>query len=321
MFLKSTANEFRLAHEMISCNTLKEDFVEGVKTQLFFKKLFSRARQSAPSMIILDDIDEITSRDSLKHLKVRKAVYQLLRELDRIKPGDRLLITATSDRPFIIEPLLFKARRFDKLIFVPMPNADSREELFNLYLQDVSYDEDINLKSLGRITSGYNGADIERIINYAIRLAEKGSGTVTQNHLERAAKAIKPSLSSISLDPIKKFFMRYKSGTLLRRDVRPPTMKSYAPSGVEHWEENMKKSKAEPEYEVEFELDEAEEEEPEKKEEEAVELSWDDEEDKEAEDDEDEEQVEDTEEYEIEFDEDSEPENEDEDESEVEEWD
>ena len=145
-FLRSTANEFRLANEFISCHKLKEQFKEGVKTQLYFKKLFSRARQRAPSMIILDDIDEITSRYSLKDIKIRKAVYQLLRELDNIKPGDRLLITATSDHPYLIEPLLFKSRRFDKLIFVPMPNLDARSELFELYLQDLPIENDINFK-------------------------------------------------------------------------------------------------------------------------------------------------------------------------------
>ncbi len=104
--------------EMIPCEILREDVKEGVKTELYFKKLFARARESAPSMIILDNIEEITSKKSLRDMKIRKAVYKLLRELDRIKPGDRLLITATTDRPYLIEPLLFKARRFDKLIFV-----------------------------------------------------------------------------------------------------------------------------------------------------------------------------------------------------------
>jgi SpoVK/Ycf46/Vps4 family AAA+-type ATPase len=61
-FLKSTANEFKLANEFISCHRLKEQFKEGIKTQLYFKKLFGRARESAPSMIILDDIDEITGQ-------------------------------------------------------------------------------------------------------------------------------------------------------------------------------------------------------------------------------------------------------------------
>ncbi len=215
-FLKSTGFEFRLAMELISCEHLKEDFIEGVKTQLYFKKLFARARESAPAMIILDNIDEITSKRSLKDLKVRKCVYQLLRELDHIKPGDRILITATSDHPYLIEPLLFKAHRFDKLIFVPMPNSESREALFDLFLKDYSTDDDINIRSLGRISRGFNGLDIKNVVEYADELALEDDSNINMYHLESAVKAVGPSLKPDVLTPIKKFFMHYKSGSLLR---------------------------------------------------------------------------------------------------------
>jgi hypothetical protein len=213
-FLKSTANEFRLANEFISCRRLKEQFKEGIKTQLYFKKLFARARESAPSMIILDDIDEITSQRNLRDLKIRKAVYQLLRELDNIKPGDRLLVTATSDSPYVIEPLLFKARRFDKLIFVPLPNLEAREELFDLYLKELPTEDDINTKSLSRISQGYNGHDIERVIERAWQLADDEGTNIMMHHLEQALKIVKPRSDQDVLEPIKKFFMQYKSGTL-----------------------------------------------------------------------------------------------------------
>lgn len=214
-FLKSTSNEFKLATEMISCKRLKEDFMEGVKTQLYFKKLFSHARESAPSMVILDDIDEITSKHSLSDLKVRKAVYQLLRELDHMRPGDRILITATSNRPFLIEPLLFKARRFDKLIFVPMPNLESRIALFDLFLRDYDTENDINSKSLGRITRGFNGLDIKKAVGYANELSQYENSKLNMHYLESAIKAVGPSLTARTLEPIKKFFMRYKTGALL----------------------------------------------------------------------------------------------------------
>ena len=217
-FLKSTANEFKLANEMISCVKLREQFKEGVKTQLYFKKLFSRARESAPSMIMLDNIDEITSKQSLKDLKIRKAVYQLLRELDNIKPGDRILITATSDHPYLIEPLLFKARRFDKLIFVPMPNLESRIALFELYLKDLPTDDDLNTKSLGRISSGYNGLDIEHVVSHAAKLAASEDSKINMDHLEQALKDINPSLTPDIMEPIKKFFLQYKSGTLWHKE-------------------------------------------------------------------------------------------------------
>jgi len=213
-FLKSTAVEFQLPMELIDCRMLKEDLNEGVKTHLFLKKLFARARESAPSMIILDEIDEVTSRRSLRDVKIRKGIFQLLRELDNIKPGDRLLITATSDRPYLIEPLLFKAKRFDKLIFVPIPNTESRQELFELYLKDIPTEEDINTKGLARITRGYNGHDIEKIVKYAVHMARDENADLNQDHLESSIKDIHPSLTPRILDPIKKFFMRYKSGSL-----------------------------------------------------------------------------------------------------------
>jgi hypothetical protein len=165
-------------------------------------------------MVILDNIDKITSKNSLKDIKIRKAVYQLLRELDHIEPGDRILITATSNEPYLIEPLLFKARRFDKLIFVPMPNEEAREALFKLFLKDLPVDDDINTKSLGRITKGFNSSDIKEVVAYADEQADAEDSFITTKHLEEAIKEFGPSLAHETLEPIKKFFMQYKSGTL-----------------------------------------------------------------------------------------------------------
>jgi hypothetical protein len=200
--------------EYIQCENLRDDFLEGVKTQIYFKKLFSRARESAPSMVILDNIDEITSKKSLKDVKIRKAVYQLLRELERIKPGDRLLITAATDRPYLIEPLLFKAERFDKLLYVPMPDLESRQELFKLFLKKYDVEDDINTKILGRITKGYNGLDIKKVVKYARHLAKEDDMGITMHHLENAVNDIRPSVSPNILEPIKQFFVRNKRGLI-----------------------------------------------------------------------------------------------------------
>jgi hypothetical protein len=296
IFLKSTANEFRLPHEMISCRKLKEQFTEGVKTQLYFKKLFARARQSAPSMVILDDIDEITSKKSLGDQKIRKAVFHLLRELDSIKPGDRLLITATSDRPYLIEPLLFKAKRFDKLIFVPMPNSESREELFKLYLKEFSIDDDVNYKSLGRISRGYNGSDIERVVEYSIQFADDDDSNITMHHLENAVSAVTPMLTTDELEPIKRFFMNYKSGSLLRADEIPSKAEPAIAISAE-----------EAGVELDFEIESEDEGEEDEKSEsgESPAIDWSDEEPEESESDEDDEGDKDTgidDEYKIDFD-------------------
>jgi hypothetical protein len=200
--------------EYINCENLKEDFSEGIKTQMFFKKLFSRARESAPSMIILDNIDEITSRKCLKDIKIRKAVYQLLRELERIKSGDRLLITAATDKPHMIEPLLYKAERFDKLLYVPMPDLETRQELFRLFLQKHRVEDDINTKILGRITKGYSGFDIKKVVSYAKHLAAEDGMGITMHYLEAAVGDIRPSVTTKILEPIKHFFVRHKRGLI-----------------------------------------------------------------------------------------------------------
>ncbi len=213
-FLRSTANEFGLRMEFVRCKSLREDLVEGIKTQIFFKKLFSRARERAPSMIILDKIDEITSENSLADIKIRKAVYQLLRELERIKAGDRLLVTATTNKPHKIEPLLFKAKRFDKLLYVPMPDLESRQELFKLFLQKYNLADDINFKILGRISKGFNGADIKRVVQSVGAEARNLKSSITMKYLERAVNNIGPSITPSILEPIKHFFIRNKKGIL-----------------------------------------------------------------------------------------------------------
>ena len=295
-FLLSTAHEFRLRREFINCKKLKESFVEGVKTQLFFKKLFARARESAPSMIILDDIDEITSKTTLKHPKIRKAVYQLLRELELVKGGDRILVSATTNRPYFIEPLLFKEKRFDKLVFVPMPNQEVRQGLFEQFLKAVPTDIDINTRILGRISRGYNGSDIRKIVNYADHLAEDDRTKISMEHLETALKDIRPSLTPSILDPIKKFFLGYKSGTLCGEpEPEPITSTSSKGSGSIAWDEEDEEDDDEDvEQEIAWsdavEEDEVEDDAEDDVEVEEVEIGWDDavEEDEDDDDDDDE---------------------------------
>jgi hypothetical protein len=254
-------------------------------------------------MIILDNIEELTSKKSLNDTKIRRSVYQLLRELDNIKSGDRILITATSDYPHLIEPLLFKARRFDKLIFVPLPNAEARQELFKMYLSRYPVERDINYKSLGRISSEYNGLDIRRIVDFSAQMARKQRIRLSMHHLEQAIKQIRPSLTHDVLDPIKRFFMRYKTGTLWSGGSSEP------------------EASIESDDDEEFELDEEGEEE--------LSVSWSDDEDEEDEEDDDED--EDEEDLDMSWDEDDEDEDEEEDEDyededeeddeEIEDWD
>ncbi|MCZ2845257.1 MAG: CDC48 family AAA ATPase [Candidatus Bathyarchaeota archaeon] len=175
------------------------------------REVFRKARQAAPCIIFMDEIDSITPTrgggfgDS--HVTER-VISQILTELDGLEELRDVIIIAATNRPDIVEAALLRPGRFDRLLYIPPPNLEARIEIFKIHTKNKRLEKDIDLEDLAKRTEGYSGADISSICNSAVLMAikehiqkfkneeeikEKVSELkVTNRHFEQAMDKIKP---------------------------------------------------------------------------------------------------------------------------------
>jgi transitional endoplasmic reticulum ATPase len=138
------------------------------------REVFRKARQAAPCIIFFDEIDAIAPRrggefgDS--HVTER-VISQLLTELDGLEELKGVTVITASNRPDIIDPALLRPGRFDRLLYIPPPDMESRFEIIKIHTQNKPLASDIDLNHLARIFEGYTGADIASIASTAAILA------------------------------------------------------------------------------------------------------------------------------------------------------
>ncbi|WP_428089525.1 AAA family ATPase [Caldisphaera sp.] len=165
------------------------------------RKIFERAREVAPTVVFFDEIDSIAPARGFKSDTTGvtdRIVNQLLTELDGIIPLSNVVVIAATNRPDIIDPALLRPGRFDRLIYVPPPDLESRKQIFKIHLKKVPLANDVSIEKLASMTEGYTGADIAAVVREAvmIKLREKLEvSPVEFKHFELALKKVPPSLS------------------------------------------------------------------------------------------------------------------------------
>ena len=187
------------------------------------REVFRKARQAAPCIIFFDEIDAIAPRrggglggDS--HVTER-LISQLLTELDGLEILTNVVVIAATNRPDIIDPALLRPGRFDRLLYVPPPDKDSRLQIIKIHTKKKPLVENISMDQLASETEGYTGADIASLSSAAVMLALREHVSryddpkqadihiqelkIHMKHFEEAMKKIRP-LSTQELDMYKK---------------------------------------------------------------------------------------------------------------------
>lgn len=155
------------------------------------RELFDLARQKAPSIVFIDELDSVgakrldmaTSGDR----EVQRTLMQILAELDGFNPlGDVKIIGATN-RPDILDEALLRPGRFDRIIEIPIPNYEARVEIFKIHTKRMNLDESINVEELASRSDGATGADIKAIATEAGMFAIRDNRDfVTMGDFEKA---------------------------------------------------------------------------------------------------------------------------------------
>jgi SpoVK/Ycf46/Vps4 family AAA+-type ATPase len=132
------------------------------------KDLFNLAKENVPSIIFIDEIDQLApDRSSSEGSAFVPVTTQLLSELDGVKALKGVMILAATNRPEAIDQALLRANRIEKHVLVPPPDERGREEILGIYLRDVKLSDDVIIKELAKMTDGFSGADLQGFVNEA----------------------------------------------------------------------------------------------------------------------------------------------------------
>ena len=141
-------------------------------TEKAVRDIFKKARMSAPSIIFFDEIDAMASQRSNDSTGVEdKVLCQLLNEMDGIESKKKVIIFAATNRPDILDKALIRPGRFDRLIYIPPPDEESREEIFKICFNKMKVSENVDYKSLAKKTEYFSGADIAKVAREAGMMA------------------------------------------------------------------------------------------------------------------------------------------------------
>ncbi len=173
------------------------------------REIFRKARQAAPALVFFDEIDSIVpSRGGAESNVTERVVSQFLTELDGLVLLKDVVIVAATNRPDLLDSSMLRPGRFDRLIYIPMPDNEARKRILEIYLSRMAA-SGVQAQWLADMTEDFSGADLEMFCREAGMLALKEHITpgmnreeliidrilVTREHFQRAHELIKPHLS------------------------------------------------------------------------------------------------------------------------------
>lgn len=137
------------------------------------RETFRKAKQAAPTVVFIDEIDSIAPRRGKSNDSnvTERVVSQILTEMDGIEELKDVVVIAATNRVDIVDPALLRPGRFDRMVYVSIPEKDSRKMIFNIHLEGKPLADNVDIEKLADITEGYSGADIEAICREAALLA------------------------------------------------------------------------------------------------------------------------------------------------------
>ena len=173
------------------------------------REIFRKARQAAPCIIFIDEIDSIAAtRDSGSgdSFVTERIVDTLLTELDGLSEMKSVVVLAATNRPDMIDPALLRPGRFDKIIEIPMPDDETRKAIFEVHTKRMPLEKGVKLDDLAKLAEGYTGAEIENVCREAGMNAIRLQRTmVTKDDFAFAFQEVKPAIPRELSERIKKF--------------------------------------------------------------------------------------------------------------------
>ncbi len=193
LLAKAVAGEAGVPFLSISGSDFVELFV-GVGAARV-RDLFQKAKQLAPAIIFIDEIDAVGrmrgSGIGGGHDEREQTLNQLLVEMDGFEGKEGIVVLAATNRPDILDPALLRPGRFDRKVYIGLPDVSGRLEILKIHARDKPLAEDVDLEKVAQTTPGFSGADLANLINEAALLAVRsGRDKITMKDLEEAKDKI-----------------------------------------------------------------------------------------------------------------------------------
>ncbi len=174
------------------------------------RELFRRARDSAPSLVFLDEVDALAPRrgQSFDSGVTDRVVAALLTELDGIDPLRDVVVLGATNRPDLIDPALLRPGRLERLVFIEPPDAAARREILRTAGKSIPLSADVDLDEVAAELDGYSAADCVALLREAALTAMRRSidaADVTAADLAAARKTVRPSLDPVQVDSLRAF--------------------------------------------------------------------------------------------------------------------
>ncbi|MGC8652349.1 MAG: CDC48 family AAA ATPase [Candidatus Micrarchaeia archaeon] len=173
------------------------------------REVFRKAKQAAPCIIFIDEIDAIASTRGSEEgdsLVTERVVDTLLTEFDGLSELKNVVVLAATNRPDMIDPALLRPGRFDKIIEIPLPDEATRYAIFKVHTKKMPLDKDVKLDELAKATENYTGAEIENIVREAgMSAIRAGKDKVDKRDFEFAMQEVRPAIPKELAERIKRF--------------------------------------------------------------------------------------------------------------------
>ena len=175
LFAKAVAGEANVPFFSISGSDFVEMFV-GVGASRV-RDLFAQAKKNMPCIVFIDEIDAVGRQRGAGlgggNDEREQTLNQLLVQMDGFETNDGIIVMAATNRADILDPALLRPGRFDRQIYVNLPDVKGRESIFKVHARNKPISPDVDFRTLARMTSGFSGADIANVLNESAILAAR----------------------------------------------------------------------------------------------------------------------------------------------------
>jgi SpoVK/Ycf46/Vps4 family AAA+-type ATPase len=199
LLARATAGECGAKFYNVSITDVLDMYIGESERKLH--EIFEQARRTAPAVIFFDEIEAIGGkRQHSREATSAKVVSQFLTELDGFAQNNhQVLVLGATNVPWAVDPAFRRPGRFDRVLFVPPPDAAARQVILGLLLDDRPLEGTIDTREIVKRTSGFSGADLRNLVDTAADEAIEASiasgkeTAIDMGHLQQALQQIKPT--------------------------------------------------------------------------------------------------------------------------------
>lgn len=203
------AEEAGYNYKYVKSSDLASTYLHGSQEKIAV--LFDEARKNAPTILCFDEFDALVPRrDDINNASQSGEVNEFLSQLNNCGK-DGVFIIATSNRPDKIDSAILRSGRIDYIVYVPIPDKESRTKIFELSIKDRPHEENLDCEALAKKTEGFLASDITATVQQTARIAFKSKSLISKDLLLSVIKQRNPSLSKSALAEYERIRERFEN--------------------------------------------------------------------------------------------------------------